>query len=219
MISPDSGGINNKVFIYGILENILSMKGTKTMTNYFENLFNEIQEQKKSGYFNTHDIMHMNIMHMDISLFQELPKSTRDTILNSLSTHLQGILPLHERIALTNYAGYFNNDMGDYDFIVLHISKLQEYIDISEYENISEMIADNFIQVNTDINTYAEYFVFDGYSDTITFYDTENISKYINDIMPGTIEIIIDRNIDEDISVGDLLKKAINETLTEKLMR
>ena len=67
---------------------------------------------------------------------------------------------------------------------------------------------------------FSEYFVLDQYQDILAFYDIENISDYINSLMPGTIDCLLERyDYDENMTLNDYFSKVINESLSDPLMQ
>lgn len=102
----------------------------------------------------------------------------------------------------------FNSIMEKYNF------------DGSNIDLIDQIQLLQIIKPNMHKSGFSEYFVLDQYQDILAFYDTENISDYINSLMPGTIDCLLERyDYDENMTLKEYFSKVIDESLSEPLMQ
>lgn len=158
---------------------------------------------------------------LNISFYQYLEYSDpiKEEISNILSEYFIETLPLKEKIALNNYIGYFDSGMGEYTFIALDISKFEDFLKNTSYSGITDILENNKLEIHSK-SGFPEYFVLDQYQDILAFYDTENISDYMDSLMPGTIGCLLERyDYDENMTINEYFSKIIDEALSEPLMQ
>lgn len=181
----------------------------------FENLIEKAkQEHQEIQASNINDILNISY---DLYLLYGDP--VQQEISNILSEYFIETLPLKEKLALNNYIGYFDSGMGEYTFIALDISKFDDYFKNTSFSGIMDILDSNRLEVHSK-SGFTEYFVLDQYQDILAFYDTENISDYMNSLMPGTIACLLERyDYDENMTIKEYFSKIINESLSEPLMQ
>ena len=122
-------------------------------------------------------------------------------------------------MGFTLNARYFDSGMGEYTFIALNISKFDDFLENTSYSGITNILENNKLEIHSK-SGFSEYFVLDQYRDILAFYDMENISDYINSLMPGTIDCLLERyDYDENMTLKEYFSKVINESLSEPLMQ
>ena len=137
---------------------------------------------------------HINdILNISYDLYLLYGESIQQEISNILSEYFIETLPLKEKLALNNYIGYFDSGMGEYTFIALDISKFEDFLENTSYSGITDILA---------------------------FYDMENISDYMNSLMSGAIDCLLERyDYDENMTLKEYFSNVINESLSEPLMQ
>lgn len=180
----------------------------------FESLIEKAKQEKqeiKASHIN-------DILNISFDQYLLYGDPVRQEISNILSEYFINMLPLKDKLALNNYIGYFDSGMGAYTFIALNISKFEDFLENTSYSGIEDILDSNRIEVHSK-SGFTEYFVLDQYQDILAFYDYENISDYINSLMSGTIDCLLDRyDYDENMTIDEYFGKIINEALSEPLM-
>lgn len=181
----------------------------------FENLIEKAkQEEQEIQASNINDILNISY-----NLYLLYGAPVQEEISNILSKYFIETLPLKEKLALNNYIGYFDSGMGEYTFIALNISKSEDFLENTSYTGITDILENNKLEIHSK-SGFTEYFVLDQYQDILAFYDTENISDYMNSLMSGTIDCLLDRyDYEEDMTFDQYFSKIINESLSEPLMQ
>lgn len=173
--------------------------------------FESIQEIQAS---HINDILNISLDQYYLQLSDPVQQKISDRI----SKYFVTMLPLKEKLALNNYIGYFDSGMGEYTFIALDISKFEDFLKNTSYSGIKDILDSNRIEVHSK-SGFTEYFVLDQYQDILAFHDEENILDYMNSIMPGTIDCLLERyDYDEDMTIKEYFDKIMDEALSEPLM-
>ena len=160
-----------------------------------------------------------DILNISYDLYLLYGDPVQQEISNILSEYFIETLPLKEKLALNNYIGYFDSGMTEYTFIALDISKFDDFLKNTSYSGIKDILENNKLEIHSK-SGFSEYFVLDQYQDILAFYDKENISDYINSLMPGTIDCLLERyDYDENMTLKEYFSKVINESLSEPLMQ
>lgn len=180
----------------------------------FESLIEKAKQEKqeiKASHIN-------DILNISLDQYLQYSDSIRAEISDILSEYFITMLPLKEKLALNNYIGYFDSGMGEYTFIALNISKFEDFLENTSYSGITDILENNKLEIHSK-SGFSEYFVLDQYQDILAFYDYENISDYINSLMPGTIDCLLDRyDYDENMTLKEYFDKIMDEALSEPLM-
>lgn len=158
---------------------------------------------------------------LNISFYQYLKYSDpiKEEISNIISEYFVEMLPLKGKLALNNYIGYFDSGMGEYIFIALNISKFEDFLKNTSYSGITDILDSNRLEVHSK-SGFTEYFVLDQYQDILAFHDEENILDYMNSLMSGTIDCLLDRyDYEEDMTFDQYFSEIISEALSEPLMQ
>ena len=172
------------------------------------------QEDQEMQVNNINDILNISY---DLYLLYGDP--IQQEISDILTDYFIETLPLHEKLALNNFIGYFDSGMGEYTFIALDISKFEDFLENTSYSGITDILENNKLEVHSK-SGFSEYFVLDQYQDILAFYDTENISDYMNSLMSGTIDCLLERYYyDENMTLKEYFGKILNEVLNEPLMQ
>lgn len=109
--------------------------------------------------------------------------------------------------------------MGEYTFIALDISKFEDFLKSTSYSGVTDILDSNRLEVHSK-SGFSEYFVLDQYQDILAFYDMENILDYMNSLMSGTIDCLLERyDYDENMTIDEYFSKIIGEALSEPLMQ
>ena len=160
-----------------------------------------------------------DILNISFDLYMSCGNSVQQEISNILCEYFCEMLPLNEKLALNNYIGYFDSGMGEYTFIALDISKFEDFLKDTSYSGITDILENNKLEIHSK-SGFPEYFVLDQYQDILAFYDMENISDYMNSLMPGTIDCLLERyDYDENMTLNEYFSKILNEALNEPLMQ
>lgn len=184
------------------------------MKNFEELIEKTKQECQEIQASNINDILNISY---DLYLMYSDP--VQEEISNILSEYFIETLPLKEKLALNNFIGYFDSGMGEYTFIALNISKFEDFLKNTCYSGIKDILDSNRIETHSK-SGFTEYFVLDQYQDILAFYDYENISDYINSLMSGTIDCLLERyDYDENMTINEYFSKVINESLSDPLMQ
>lgn len=181
----------------------------------FESLIEKAkQEHQEIQASNINDILNISL-----DLYMPCGNSVQQEISDILAEYFIETLPLKEKIALNNYIGYFDSGMGEYTFIALDISKFDDFLKNTSYSGITDILDSNRLEIHSK-SGFSEYFVLDQYQDILAFYDTENISDYMNSIMPGTIDCLLERyDYEEDMTFDQYFSEIISEALSDSLMQ
>lgn len=181
----------------------------------FESLIEKAKQEKQEI-----QVKHINdILNISFDKYLMYSDSVQQEISNILSEYFIETLPLKEKLALNNYIGYFDSGMAEYTFVALDISKFEDFLKNTSYSGITDILENNKLEIHSK-SGFTEYFVLDQYQDILAFYDTENISDYMNSIMSGTIDCLLDRyDYDENMTLKEYFSKIINESLSEPLMQ
>lgn len=158
---------------------------------------------------------------LNISFYQYLKYSDpiKEEISNIISEYFVDFISLKGKLALNNYIGYFDKGMGEYTFIALDISKFEDFLKNTDYSGITDILDSNRLEVHSK-SGFTEYFVLDQYQDILTFYDKENISDYMNSLMPGTIDCLLGRyDYKEDMTLDQYFSEIIGAAFSEPLMQ
>lgn len=163
---------------------------------------------------------HINdILNISFEQYLFFGDPVKKEISDILSEYFINMFSLKDKLALNNYIGYFDSGMGEYTFIALNISKFEDFFKNTSYSGIKDILDSNRIETHTK-SGFAEYFVLDQYQDILAFYDYENISDYMNSLMPGTIDCLLERyDYDENMTINEYFSKIIDEALSEPLMQ
>lgn len=181
----------------------------------FESLIEKAKQERKEI-----QAMHINdILNISYDTYLLYGESIQQEISNILSEYFIETLPLKEKIALNNNIGYFDSGMGEYTFIALDISKFDDFLKNTSYSGITDILENNKLEIHSK-SGFPEYFVLDQYQDILAFYDYENILDYMNSIMSGTIDCLLERyDYDKNMTIQEYFSKIINESLSEPLMQ
>lgn len=181
----------------------------------FENLIEKAKQERQEIQVNNIN----DILNISYNLYLLYGDPVQQEISNILSEYFIETLPLKEKIALNNYIGYFDSGMGEYTFIALDISKFEDFLENTSYSGITDILENNKLEIHSK-SGFPEYYVLDQYQDILAFYDYENISDYMNSLMPGTIDCLLERyDYDEDMTIKDYFGRIMDEALNEPLMQ
>ena len=183
----------------------------KNFESLIEKAKQECQEIQAS---NINDILNISF---DKYLMYSDP--VQQGISDRISKYFIAMLPLKEKLALNNYIGYFDSGMGEYTFIALDISKFGDFLKNTSYSGITDILENNKLEIHSK-SGFSEYFVLDQYQDILAFYDKENISDYINSLVPGTIDCLLKRyDYEENMTFDQYFSEIISEALSDPLMQ
>lgn len=181
----------------------------------FESLIEKAKQEKQEIKVNNIN----DILNISYDMYLLYGKSIRQEISNILSEYFVDMLPLKEKLALNNYIGYFDSGMGEYTFIALDISKFEDFLKSTSYSGVTDILDSNRLEAHIK-SGFTEYFVLDQYQDILAFYDTENILDYMNSLMSGTIDCLLERyDYDENMTIDEYFSKIIGAALSEPLMQ
>lgn len=163
---------------------------------------------------------HINdILNISFDQYLLYGDPVQQEISDILSEYFITMLPTKEKLALNNYIGYFDSGMGEYTFIALDISKFDDFLKNTSYSGITDILDSNRLEIHSK-SGFTEYFVLDQYQDILAFYDYENISDYINSLMSGTIDCLLERyDYDENMTIKEYFSRIMDEALSEPLMQ
>ena len=181
----------------------------------FESLIEKAKQEKQEiQASNINDILNISF-----DSYLQYSDTIKEEISNILTEYFCEVLPLKDELALNNYIGYFDSGMGEYTFIALDISKFDDFLENTSYSGITDILDSNRLEVHSK-SGFSEYFVLDQYLDILAFYDKENISDYMNSLMFGAIDCLLERyDYDDNMTIQEYFSNVINESLSEPLMQ